>query len=339
MSLSQMSSVRSRWYFSCNRSWACWPSGLGSHALIGQILAGILLGPTLLGEFPGDLTVHLFPKATLLPMNVLANIAVVIFMFVVGYELDFRSLRGTRRAAAMVAGGALLIPMALGVDGVRFQGGFRPGGRSPVSVVRALHRRRRVDHRAAGARVDFKERRHRGDDGRRHRDGSGRHHRVLAWLVLAAALVGTVHKPGRPLAVTAVLIAAFAAAMLGDGAARPCAGGSAEAVPAVETRCPSPSRGPGQRLGYRDTRAASRLGGFLASLDHAKPRRGARTPDPAPHGTARRSAAAAVLRGHRAVAQHRLRSAQEAFAMLALVCIIASVGKVGPAYAASRAGG
>lgn len=76
---------------------------LGQPRVIGQILAGILLGPTLLGQFPGHLTGHLFPKATLLPMNVLANVAVVIFMFVVGYELDFRSLRGTRRAALMVA--------------------------------------------------------------------------------------------------------------------------------------------------------------------------------------------------------------------------------------------
>ncbi len=67
----------------------------GQPTVIGQILAGVLLGPTLLGRLPGHLTSHLFPAYTLPFLAVLSQVAVVIFMFAVAYEIDFRSLRGT----------------------------------------------------------------------------------------------------------------------------------------------------------------------------------------------------------------------------------------------------
>src|SRR5580700_5147755 len=90
----------------------------GQPAVVGQILAGILLGPTLLGRLPGHLTGRIFPPAVLPPLTVLAQVAIVLFMFVVGYELDWRALRGRRRAAPLVAAGALLLPMLLGAGSV-----------------------------------------------------------------------------------------------------------------------------------------------------------------------------------------------------------------------------
>src|ERR1051326_561501 len=86
----------------------------GQPAVIGQILAGLLLGPSLLGRLPGHLTGRLFPPAVLPYLSVLSQIAIVIFMFCVGYELDWRLLRGRRRAVPLVAAAALLVPMALG---------------------------------------------------------------------------------------------------------------------------------------------------------------------------------------------------------------------------------
>src|SRR5580698_3031906 len=59
----------------------------GQPIVVGQIVAGILLGPTLLGRLPGHLTGRLFPPAELKVLNVLAQIAVVLFMFVVGTNL------------------------------------------------------------------------------------------------------------------------------------------------------------------------------------------------------------------------------------------------------------
>lgn len=62
-------------------------------AVIGQILAGIVLGLSLLGRLPGHLTGHLFPSDALPYLNVLSQVAVVIFMFGVGYEIEFGTLR------------------------------------------------------------------------------------------------------------------------------------------------------------------------------------------------------------------------------------------------------
>lgn len=314
---------------------------LGQPRVIGQILAGILLGPTLLGQFPGHLTSHLFPKATLLPMNVLANVGVVIFMFVVGYELDFRSLRRTRRAAPMVAGGALLVPMALGMGAVFvFRSGFESlGGPHHLSrsfvlfmgvavsitalpVLASIVRERGIAGTTAGVTAT----------------AAAGIMDVLAWLVLAAALVGAAHKPGRPLAVTVVLIVAFAAAML------------AIVRPALRwwiTRKRSllSSQVPialALALGSAWVTAMLGLhpvfGGFLAGLTMP-------SLDGAPD--------AEVLRPMEEIGNLLLplffvvtglslnigSLSGEAFAMLALVCVIAGAGKAGPAYAAARAGG
>src|ERR1700683_4071018 len=80
--------------------------------VVGQSGAGILLGPTLLGRLPGHLTSRIFPPAELKVLNVLAQIAVVLFMFVVGYELDRRSLHGGRRVAVLIATTPLAMPQA-----------------------------------------------------------------------------------------------------------------------------------------------------------------------------------------------------------------------------------
>ncbi|MGW7556389.1 cation:proton antiporter domain-containing protein, partial [Streptomyces rimosus] len=86
----------------------------GQPAVIGQIVAGIALGPTLLGRLPGDPTAHLFPKEVLPFLSVLSQVAIVLFMFVAGYEIDARQLRRGGRAAAVVALAALLTPAGLG---------------------------------------------------------------------------------------------------------------------------------------------------------------------------------------------------------------------------------
>jgi Kef-type K+ transport system membrane component KefB len=52
---------------------------LGQPTVVGQIIAGILLGPTLVGRLPG----HLFPPQVIAALTVLAQLAVVMFMFVV----------------------------------------------------------------------------------------------------------------------------------------------------------------------------------------------------------------------------------------------------------------
>ncbi|MFJ3720215.1 cation:proton antiporter [Streptomyces sp. NPDC090057] len=93
-------------------------SRYGQPAVIGQILTGVVLGPSLLGRLPGDPAGRLFPPEVLPYLSVLAQVAIVTFMFVVGYELNLRSLRTSSRTTLSVAAAALLVPMALGAGTV-----------------------------------------------------------------------------------------------------------------------------------------------------------------------------------------------------------------------------
>jgi Kef-type K+ transport system membrane component KefB len=86
---------------------------LGQPAVLGQIVAGVALGPTVLGRLPGDPSTRLFPPAVQPFLTILAQIAVVLFMFLAGYETDFPLLRRAGRAGVLVGVLALLTPMAL----------------------------------------------------------------------------------------------------------------------------------------------------------------------------------------------------------------------------------
>ncbi|WSQ10860.1 cation:proton antiporter [Streptomyces sp. NBC_01231] len=84
----------------------------GQPAVIGEILAGILLGPTL---FHGALSETLVPLDTRPMLTTLGNLGAALFMFLVGLELDYRLLRGNGRATAGVAVGSIVCAFGLGV--------------------------------------------------------------------------------------------------------------------------------------------------------------------------------------------------------------------------------
>ncbi len=86
---------------------------LGQPAVIGEIVAGIALGPTLLGRLPGHLTERLFPSADRPFLAVLANLGLVLFMCAIGYDLGHRNLR-LIRSASVVSLGSIVVPFALG---------------------------------------------------------------------------------------------------------------------------------------------------------------------------------------------------------------------------------
>ena len=84
---------------------------IGQPPVLGEIVAGILLGPTIWGT---KITGTLFPDSLIPPLTALANIGLVFFMFVVGYEVDLGLVRGRGRVAASVAIGSIVAPLALG---------------------------------------------------------------------------------------------------------------------------------------------------------------------------------------------------------------------------------
>ncbi|WP_275562186.1 cation:proton antiporter [Streptomyces sp. 5-6(2022)] len=83
-------------------------------AVMGEIIAGIALGPSLLGLFPGDLTEALFPTDTRPTLRALSQLSLVLFMFGIGYQMDFFHLRGSGRQVAAVSLSSVTLPFALG---------------------------------------------------------------------------------------------------------------------------------------------------------------------------------------------------------------------------------
>jgi len=84
--------------------------GLGQPRVIGEILAGILLGPSLLQVLCKDLHSFLFPQSSLQHLYVLSQLGVLLFMFIVGLELDVTALRSKARAAVLISQTSIVIP-------------------------------------------------------------------------------------------------------------------------------------------------------------------------------------------------------------------------------------
>lgn len=90
-------------------------SRIGQPRVIGEIIAGILLGPSLLGLVAPSVSDFLFPPPVVTALGVLAQVGLVLFMFMIGLELDFERLRGHGARLATVAGASIVVPFALAI--------------------------------------------------------------------------------------------------------------------------------------------------------------------------------------------------------------------------------
>ena len=88
---------------------------IGQPAVIGEILAGIILGPSLLGNFFPQYFDLLFPVQSLNNLNTISNIGLILFMFVVGMELDMRVLRAKLGESIAISQAGIIFPFALGM--------------------------------------------------------------------------------------------------------------------------------------------------------------------------------------------------------------------------------
>lgn len=87
---------------------------VGQPAVVGEIVAGIALGPSLLGALPGGLDTSLFPPDVVPYLKVLAQLGLVLFMFIVGLELDLTLIRGRERVAGVISLSSIVLPFAMG---------------------------------------------------------------------------------------------------------------------------------------------------------------------------------------------------------------------------------
>jgi Kef-type K+ transport system membrane component KefB len=82
--------------------------------VVGEMLAGILLGPSLLGWMTPNISSSLFPPDSLGHLNSLSQVGLLIFMFLVGLDLDLGHLRDLGRAAVMTSQVSIIAPFILG---------------------------------------------------------------------------------------------------------------------------------------------------------------------------------------------------------------------------------
>jgi Kef-type K+ transport system membrane component KefB len=87
----------------------------GQPAVIGEITAGILLGPSLFGWLLPEAAAFVFPKESLGTLQLFSQIGVCLFMFVVGLELDPAHLRQKARVAVVISNVGIFVPFVLGI--------------------------------------------------------------------------------------------------------------------------------------------------------------------------------------------------------------------------------
>ncbi len=88
---------------------------VGQPAVIGEMAAGLMMGPLVLGSLLPQLHGALFPAASLAPLGLLSQLGVLMFLLVAGAELDLAALRGRRRFAFTVSHAGIAVPFMLGV--------------------------------------------------------------------------------------------------------------------------------------------------------------------------------------------------------------------------------
>ena len=90
-------------------------SKLHQPRVVGEMFAGILLGPSLFGWLQPDLQASVFAAASLGSLNALSQVGVIIFMFCVGAELDTQALKKRAHVAIVVSHVSIFVPFLLGV--------------------------------------------------------------------------------------------------------------------------------------------------------------------------------------------------------------------------------
>jgi Kef-type K+ transport system membrane component KefB len=87
---------------------------LRQPTVVGEMIAGILLGPSLLGMISPEAMSFLFPPQSLDSLRLLSQLGVIIFMFIVGTEINIQQIRQYAHAAVLVSHASIIIPFSLG---------------------------------------------------------------------------------------------------------------------------------------------------------------------------------------------------------------------------------
>ncbi len=86
---------------------------VGQARVVGEIIGGILIGPSVFGRFSPHLSASLFPPASLGNLEMLSTVGLVLFLFLIGMELDYTQLYKQRATAVAASGMSILLPFAM----------------------------------------------------------------------------------------------------------------------------------------------------------------------------------------------------------------------------------
>lgn len=88
---------------------------IGQPTVIGEIIAGIFLGPSVVGMYLPEYSAMLFPLESLGNLQFLSQIGLILFMFVIGMELDLKVLKNKANDAVVISHASIVFPFALGI--------------------------------------------------------------------------------------------------------------------------------------------------------------------------------------------------------------------------------
>ncbi|SFB15628.1 transporter, CPA2 family [Flavobacterium swingsii] len=89
---------------------------IGQPSVIGEIIAGIFLGPSVVGMYFPEFSLALFPTESLGNLQFLSQIGLILFMFVIGMELDMKVLKNKANEAVVISHASIVFPFALGIS-------------------------------------------------------------------------------------------------------------------------------------------------------------------------------------------------------------------------------
>lgn len=81
--------------------------------VIAEVIGGVILGPTVMGHIP-HFTASLFPPESLPFLNLTATAGLVLFLFLVGLEIDVRVIKRNAKASTIISLAGLVLPFGLG---------------------------------------------------------------------------------------------------------------------------------------------------------------------------------------------------------------------------------
>ena len=109
---------------------------LGQARVVGEIIGGILIGPSVLGRLAPEFSAHVFNKLSNATFDSLSTVGLVLFLFLTGMELDYDQLHKQRGTAVLASALSIMFPFAMGAvlaHSLRIR--FAPDGIGSVPFV------------------------------------------------------------------------------------------------------------------------------------------------------------------------------------------------------------